>query len=123
MKQLNLKELTVEQLVERFTAIALAQDDALLDNDTAKFTRLYWQMDSVNGELKSRANDQRKSLLPLLNHPNAQVRLKAAIATLAVEPEVARNALQRIVDRSEFPQTAYARGMMRALDEGTYKPS
>ncbi len=36
MKQ-TFHEMTVDQLVERFTAIALAQDRALLRNDYARF--------------------------------------------------------------------------------------
>jgi hypothetical protein len=55
-------------------------------------------------------------------HPNAQVRLKAATATLAVAPEAARQTLQIISDRQEYPQAADARGMMRAVDKGTYVP-
>jgi hypothetical protein len=49
--------------------------------------------------------------------------LKAALATLAVAPEAARATLQLISDRQEYPQAADARGMMRAIDEGTYVPT
>ncbi|MCC6778780.1 MAG: DUF2019 domain-containing protein [Hyphomicrobiales bacterium] len=61
-------------------------------------------------------------MLPLLDHANAQIHLKAALATLSVAPEAARRTLQRISDRQEYPQAAAARGMMRALDDGTYVP-
>lgn len=50
----------------------------------------------------------RTALLSLHEHPNAQVRLKAATATLAVAPVAARQTLQRIVDAKEFPQAAQA---------------
>jgi hypothetical protein len=120
---LSLRGLTVEELVERFTALGLGQDQAVDDDDNAAFGRLYRQVEAVEGELKLREGDQRTALLSLLDHPSAQVRINAAMAVLAVAPRAAREGLQRIVDRGEFPQAADARGMLRALDEGTYEPS
>jgi hypothetical protein len=115
--------MSVNELVERFTVIALDQDRALLGDEIAKYNRLFDQMEAVEAELKERAGDQRRGLLPLYEHANAQVRLKAAMATLAVDPKAARDVLQRISDNQEYPEAAYARNMMRALDEGTYKPN
>jgi len=123
VKRLNFDGLTVEQLVQRFTVIALGQHDAIEADDNAKYARLYRQMETVRDELKSRDGDERRALLCLLDHPNAQVRLKAAISTLAVAPRAARDTLQKISDRKEYPQAADARGMLNALDEGTYEPS
>ncbi len=42
-----------------------------------EINRLYWKIASVGNELKSRPGDQRAALLPLYNHKNMQVRLKA----------------------------------------------
>jgi hypothetical protein len=123
MKQVNVEDMTAAQLVEYFTAIALAQDEAMRLDDNAAFKRLFFQMEAVEEELKGRKGDQRRALLPLLDHPNAQVRLKSAIATLALAPQAARQALQVISDRQEYPQAADARGMMRAVDDGTFTPS
>jgi hypothetical protein len=123
MNRIKLQNLTLDQLVERFVALALDQDRAMRDDDNVKFSRLYGQMDDVKRELKNRPGDQRQALIPLLEHPNAQVRLKSAIATLAIAPEVARRTLQVISDRQEYPQAADARGMMRAIDEGSYIPN
>lgn len=123
MTSATLKRLSVEELVEQFLSMALAQDNALFDDKIAKYNRLFDRMEQVKEELKSRADDERRALLPLLEHSNAQVRLKAAIALLAVEPEAARAALQKISDANEYPQAARARSMMRALDEGRYVPS
>jgi hypothetical protein len=116
-------DMSVDQLVERFLTIALEQYEAILDGRYAKYNRLYDQMKSVEAELKRHDGDQRLALLSLLNHPNPQVRLKAAIANLAVAPDEAREALQNISDRNEHPQAADARGMMEALDDGTFKPN
>jgi hypothetical protein len=123
MNRAKLANMTVDQLVERFVAIALDQHDAMRHDDNAKYNHLYGQMDDVKQELKSRAGDQRRALLSLLDHPNAQVRLKSAITTLALAPQAARRALQVISDRQEYPQAADARGMMNALDEGSFTPS
>jgi hypothetical protein len=123
MNRIKLQNLALDQLVERFVVLALDQDRAMRDDDNVKYNRLYGQMDDVKRELKNRPGDQRQALIPLLEHPNAQVRLKSAIATLALAPEVARRTLQVISDRQEYPQAADARGMMRAIDEGSYIPN
>ncbi len=123
MKREGLAEMSNEDLVERFTTMALQQDEALLMDEIGKYNRIYDQMDAVKQELKVRAGDQRRLLLPLLEHPNAQVRLKAAITTLAIEPQTARNALKKIVDQKEFPQAANASSMISAVNEGRYVPS
>jgi hypothetical protein len=122
MKRARLQDLSMDELVERFVAIALAQDHAMLHDENAKYRRLYHEMDRIEQELKSRPGDQRHTLVLLFNHPNAQVRLTAALATLALAPEAARRTLQVISDRQEYPQAADARGMMRAVDNGTYVP-
>lgn len=119
----QLQGLSVDELVERFVSNALDQDQAILLDDNRKYRRLYFEMKALKEALKGRAGDQRTALLPLLKHRNAQVRLKAAIATLAVEIDTARAALQKISDANEYPQAADARGMMSALDEGRYVPS
>jgi hypothetical protein len=117
------KEFTVEELVEQFVAIALAQDTALDMNEIGKFNRLFRKMDAVKLELKSRPGDQRRALIPLYNHPNAQVRLKAAKSTLALAPEAARQTMQKIIAGREFPQALDAGMLIRSLDRGEYKPT
>lgn len=123
MKRSSLGQLTVNQLVERFAEIGVEQDQALLYDEIAKYNRLFDQMWELVDEPKRREGDQRRALVALYNHPKAQVRLKAAIATLALEPDAARKVLQIISDRDEYPQAADARGVLSALDKGTYVPS
>ena len=122
MTRNKLNEIATEELVDQFVRIALDQDRAMRYNDNATFKRLFHQMDAIKEELKGRPGDQRRTLIPLHEHRNAQVRLKSAIATLALVPKDARRVLQVISDRQEYPQAADARGMMMALDEGTYIP-
>jgi Domain of unknown function (DUF2019) len=114
---------SVQELVARFVSIGLAQYDALYVVDTKKYNRLYAMMVDIRNELKRREGDQRRALLPLLGHPNPQVRMKAANSLLAISPELARKALESVRDSAIFPQAADASGMLRALDDGTYVPS
>ena len=41
----------VGELVERFAAMGVAQNKALLWDEYAEFSRLYWQMDEIRNEL------------------------------------------------------------------------
>lgn len=123
MKGNDLKEMAVGELVDRFVALALAQDQALLGGRYAEFNRLFDQMESVEQALRAREGDQRRQLLPLYHHPNAQVRLKAVKATLAVAPDDARRMLQTIADSREYPQAGEAGMSLINLARGIFKPS
>jgi hypothetical protein len=123
MSRKHLDDLTDEQLVHRFVEISLAQDQALLLDEIAKYNRLFDQKTALLNELKSRPGDRRRALLSLFAHSNVQVRLNAAKATLAVEPVVARQLLQSIADSQEFPQAGHAGMSLWNLDRGIYKPT
>ena len=123
MKAAQLQRVTLRKLYERFISAAWDQHKSLVTGDHAGYNRLFEEVVAIEEELKRRGEDERRALVSLFSDPNAQVRLNAAIATLAVEPEAARQALQLISDRNEYPQAPYARDMLWALDKGTYKPS
>lgn len=123
MRKIRLTKLTVEQLVEKFVEVTLGQFQAELYDEIAKYNRLYRDMEAIEKELKGRPGDQRRALVPLLEHPNPQVRLMAADCNLAIHPSLARQTLQEIWDRKEFPQAAYAMATLRALDRGDRKPT
>src|SRR5438552_16475131 len=108
MKHANLRQMTLDQLVDRFANVALAQDQALLGNDIGEVNRLFGKLEDIERELKVRNGDQRSALLRLYDHSNPQVRLKAVKATLAVAPQAARTALQIIADSKEYPQAGQA---------------
>jgi hypothetical protein len=114
--------LTAAQLVERFAAIGIEQGKAVLSDDNAKFTRLYWQMEAVEEELKRRPGDKRRELLTLFNHPNMQVRLMAAKAALPVAPETARRVLEAIAASHRQPQAGDAGMSLSNLDRGVFVP-
>jgi len=123
MKRMPVHEMTSDQLVERFTTISLEQDDALLGDEIAQFNRLFDQKTAVENELKSRRGDQRALLLKLFSHRNAQVRLNAAKATLAVAPDAARKMLHAIEDSQEFPQAGDAGMCLINLERGIFRPT
>jgi len=119
----NLKIMSVAELVDRFTDVTLRQYHAALFGQTAKYNRLFDSMHLIGAELKSRPGDQRRALVPLLAHPNRQVRLMAAELTLAVAPAASRQTLQELSDAKVYPQAAHAMGTLRALERGDRKPT
>ncbi len=98
MAQVSLKTLTIDQLVDRFAEIAIAQgkagDDLVgrlwdsngEDTDTSEIDRLFGDMKAIDEELRKRGRDARLALTQLFDHRNIQVRLSAAKLTLGVTP-------------------------------------
>ncbi len=123
MTKIILQDSPSEQLVDGFAQLAVAQDTALLASDVGKYNRLYDQMIAIEKELKGRPGDERRKLSRLYDHENAQVRLMAAEATLAVYPHPARILLEKIAASRKFPQAGYAGMTLRGLDQGDFKPS
>jgi hypothetical protein len=123
MKQIELSDMTTTDLVERFAQIGVAQGKALLRGEHAKFNRLFGQMADISNELKQRDGDQRRALMALYNYQNMQVRLKAAIHTLAVAPVEARQMLQTIADSNWMPQAGDAGMSLSSLERGIFKPT
>ena len=107
-------------LVLQFAAVGVEQFAAEAAGRTKTYNQLFDKMAAISQKLRD--DDGRGALAELYNHPNPQVRLKAAIHTLAIFPIEARRVLQDIVDKREYPQAGEARGMLRALQRGTYVP-
>ena len=117
-----LSDLTTQQLVDNFLALAIARGEAIMGFENAKANRLYWRIDAIKKELRTREGDQRRLVSTFYSHRDPQVRLEAAMATLAIFPEQARAVLQLIMDRSEFPQAGDAGFTLLCLDRGEFKP-
>jgi hypothetical protein len=115
--------MTIEGLLARFAELGLAQDEALLHDDYAKYNRLYGQMDQIDDELRVRGPDARLALTRLFEHPNLQVRLRAAARALGVAPFQARNVIETIASSEIFPQAGDAGMLLAGLDDGTFKPT
>jgi hypothetical protein len=114
--------MATEQLVQLFADLAVQQDAALLYRAQREVNRIFWRLEEIKSELKSRPGDQRAALLPLYDHKNMQVRLKAAKATLAIATEAARAQLEAIRASGWQPQALEAGMSISSLDEGIYKP-
>jgi hypothetical protein len=123
MKRLNLETATVSQLIEHFAEICLDQAQALLYSDIAKFNRLYESMVEVREELKRRPGDERRALVTLYDHENAQVRLQAARASFALAPDAARSVIEAIANSKTRPQAGDAGMTISNLDRGIFKPT
>lgn len=123
MNSTRLNDMSVEQLVNEFSSLAMRQGHALLGNEIAKVNRIFDQLQAVERELKSRAGDQRAALISLYGSPNMQVRVKAAKATLAVAPTAARQQLEDIAASGWQPQAGEAGMSLWNLDRGVFKPT
>ncbi|MFC0241260.1 DUF2019 domain-containing protein [Rhodopseudomonas telluris] len=121
-KRTRYQEVATPELVALFESITTEQCDASWCWQASRYNRLFGQMVAICDELKSRDDDQRLALLPLLQSQNVQVRLMAAIQLLALAPQQARDALESVIVSGYTPQDVQARSMLRALDEGTYVP-
>ena len=120
IRKTDLDKLTDDHLVAQFLQIGLDQYEALLKYNIRKHNTLYDAMVDVKNELKRRQGDQRRALLPLLEHPNVHVKMKAASALLAIYPELAKRALASVRDSRILPQAADASMMLDALDNGSF---
>jgi hypothetical protein len=116
MKPRSLHELSVAQLIERFTAASLGQFQAELQSDITKQNNFMRESMRVADELRSRPGDQRSALIKLYDHPNIQVRLNAARLTLAVSPTAAREVIQTIIDSKQYPQAMDAGMCLSAIE-------
>ena len=77
----GIRDISVQQLLDRFVDVCLDQEDALSDEDYDKFNELYDVRMDIQDELKRRGDKARRSLLRLYDHPNLTVQMFAAAAT------------------------------------------
>jgi hypothetical protein len=119
MKTRDLTNLTVDQLVDRFAEIGIAEDAARDADNLAAYKRLYLKISAISDELKARGREARFALTRLYNHPNLQVQLHAAQFSYGVAPEAARKRLKAIAASKIPPQYLDAGMSLSALDSGT----
>jgi hypothetical protein len=118
------RAMSMQQLVAAYVAITVEQQDALNVFETATYNRLYDHVLAIENELADRPGDQRRALLPLLEHGKENVRLKAAVATLPVAPRAAREVIEALAARpgTSDQQAFEARERLESLDAGRYVP-
>ncbi|MBV9065728.1 MAG: DUF2019 domain-containing protein [Methylobacteriaceae bacterium] len=119
----QLKTMSLDELVTAYASYGLEQDQAMLREEQARANALVFTLKSIEDELKTRPGDQRSALMRLYDHPNAQVRLNAIRATLAVAPARGRAALEVLAKSKQYPAAGDAGMSLWALDQGIYKPT
>jgi hypothetical protein len=122
MKRSLLRDLSVDQLIDLFANIAIAQDEALLADRIAEYNRFYSQQDAIEEELRRRGRDAAMGLVRFYDHPNVQVRLVSAQRTRDLAPALARKVFETIVKSQHFPQAASAATSLRNLEHGISRP-
>lgn len=122
MRLKHLDTMTSQAVVDEYVAIGMRQDQAIEQFDNRTFNRLVPRQMAIAAELKSRAGDERRLLVPLLEHPNWQVKLNAAHDLLVVAPEIARATLEAIALSKHYPHAGDAGMSLRALEQGIFKP-
>lgn len=122
MNSASLRDVSTDQLVDLFAENGVEQDRVILREQVSRFKGVFGRMALIDAELKRRSPDARLALMTLYDHPNMQVRLQAAKCTLAVAPTEARRVLEAIARSGRMPQAADARGTLRNLEEGVFKP-
>ncbi len=122
VKKNKFQEMTVDQLVERFAKIGVAQYGAEMGDELRKVNQLFIEMHAVDKALRTRGTEARLALLRLYDHPDIQVRLQAAKCTVGVAPVAARKVIEAVSDSGWFPQAGEAGKTLRNLDEGIFKP-
>lgn len=108
-------------LANAFIDIAAEQQKAIDDMRSSKYNQLYDEMKNIENILRNRPGDMRKVLIPLLEDRRPQVRLKAAMATLAITP-AARDALILLGQYNFDSQALEAKMMLSALEDGSFVP-
>jgi cytochrome c oxidase assembly protein Cox11 len=117
-------DLTTTDLVALFVKYAVQQDEAILGNEQQTLVnKLVFKIKAIWDELKSRPGDQRSALISLFDHPNPNVRVWAATATLAIAPATARAVLEDLSKNCFGPQRLEAGMRLKFLDDGTFKPT
>lgn len=123
MKRVDLTSFAVNELLERFADIAIAQDEAELYSNIRKVNRLFDRLNEIEMELRGRGDDAALALVEFYNHPNAQVRLASAQRSRDLAPALARKVFEKIIASREYPQSADAAMSLRNMDEGVPRPA
>ncbi|HZP20079.1 MAG TPA: DUF2019 domain-containing protein [Bauldia sp.] len=113
----------IDERVEQYVSISLQQDDALGLREIGRYNRLAKRLWAIQDALRDMDGDERKALLKLLDHANFQVRLNAALATLAIAPQRARRVLEAIASSKHGPQNGNAGMALLHLDRGIFRPT
>lgn len=122
MKQYDLTQVPIDDLIARFAEIAKKRGEAVLDLNSRRANVFYDQMKAIDDELRARGVEARLKLAPLLRDRDRLVRFYAAEKLLGLIPGESRAVMEWNAKYGADSIAADARGFMRALDAGTYQP-
>jgi hypothetical protein len=104
----------LDELVQLFVEVSDRQGEALLDDDTRRYSRLFVRNLAIDNELRAGGPGARLALKRPFTHPNPQVRFEAATAIVALVPDDARAVLRRIQESREQPFALHRHGAFQA---------
>lgn len=111
--------MTVDELVQLFEQISVAEGEASANFETAKVNRLFRRRRELLSEMRHRDADERPALFVLYAHKHPQVRLNVAKSTYALNPEKAESILREIAGSRMFPWAGVAGMSLSLLADGT----
>jgi HEAT repeat protein len=122
MKTEELSSMTPEALIGEYIDVSCRQADAIDMHEMREVKRLFDRLAAIEDVLGARGPEALRSLIPLLKHRNAQVRLNAAKELMSVAPAEARATLEDLAARGPTQQSGDAGMHLLYIDRGTLKP-
>ena len=120
-------QLSNAELVARYIGLSVKQSTAHYEEDDAiavqEYNRLYKGINAISHVLRARGVEARRALIPLLQHPNPQVRLNAAHELLAIAHDQAYATLEKLSEGEPGIFRLKAGMALSLLEDGTYKPT
>jgi hypothetical protein len=119
---INLRAMSLDELMERFEEICLVEYEAgfdLSDEGTLKINECRSSLWAVNAELKARGRDARLKLTQFFNHYSHEVRLMAAELSYEVAPAPARRCLEELT-KMQLPDISLEAGMFLSETDGEF---
>ncbi len=118
----KIENMSNDDIVNYFLELSYKKKETDYFMDTYTYSKIFKILEEIELELKSRPGDQRSILIPLIGHPNLQVRLNASAATLAITPD-ALTMLRAIAALGWDPERSAAISLVNAIDDGIYTPT
>ena len=123
MKKDDWTRQSIQDLVAAYLDVSLREAEAVERGEAAQVRRLFDKRMQLDRSIRSRGLQARKSLMPLLEHRNAQVRLNAAKHLLAVAPNEARATLKDLAAHGPSQQRGDAGMCFWYMEKGIFKPT
>ena len=108
MKKPDLSKMTTPALVARFRRLVLDQEIFLLSLDTKRYSQLFYQVNDITNELKTRDGDGRRGLLAFFDHESPHLRFTTACSCEDLSPAKAREVLRQIRETRITPYALHA---------------